>query len=601
MKPLKKIFKGLMPRFFITYLLVILLPTLLICYFLYTDNLKQARMVYINTKKESLISDQNYLENNFLYVEEKFNLFNNASGLSELLDGTCSGKRDVVYTYLKDVVPLTKLGQLNNPYIKQLNFYTVNETAVELLPQFLPLNSLFKEKISQQFSEEPSRELFRRFWRVEKIKNELQLTYYAGLMNSQISKITGVLSITCNSDLLKLFLNENSPDTATYIYWNGNLIYSYQDNKAFSHYLKTCEKTLLSSEEDTKVALDEKKGILQSRIHLEKQNINIIQLSKLPAGSFNIIPFSYNLLLFLILFLVSNIIMFLLVFYPLHNVSSLARHMGQTHSPKLLPYTGTITNDEVGELIREYNSMVERTINMSETLHKNELLLKNAQIETLQSQLNPHFFYGTLEIIRMIAESHSETLIAEIAYAFGNLMRYSLSREYFVSLDKEIEIVKQYTEIQQKRLGSRFSIQWNIDVSEKDWKCPKFVLFSMIENVIVHDVGRSRKKVNIEVDIRQIGNDLSITVANDGPGISTERLETIKYLRDHPEERKNMSSENNGRSIFNINDRLKLYYGGDYQFNITSEENVLTVCNVRFNIEPNNTAEINKANGGIQC
>jgi two-component system sensor histidine kinase YesM len=590
LKHFKKVFKGLMARFFITYLLVILFPTLLICNLLYTDNLKQSHFVYINTKRESLVSDQNYIENNFLYIEEKVNLFNNAAGLTELFDENLSKEEDVVYTFLKDVAPITKLSQLNNPYIKQLKFYTSNKTAVRVLPLFLSLDSLYNENISEQFKNDPSKELFKHFWRVENVNDELQLTYYAGLMNSQISKVNGALSITCNSSLLKLFLNENSPNTATYIYWNGQYIYSYQNNDVFSNYLNSVKKSLISNKNDTYVFLDEKNGILQSSIYLKKQNINIIQLSKLPEGSFNTSLFSSNILLFVMVFLFSNIIMFLLVFYPLHNVSSLARHMRQTHSPKLLPYSGKITNDEVGELIVEYNSLVERTIEMSETLHRNELLLKNAQIETLQSQLNPHFFYGTLESIRMIAEYHNETLIAEIAYAFGNLMRYSLSREYFVSIENEIEIVKQYTEIQQKRLGDRFSIRWDIDFSVNDWKCPKFVLFSMIENVIVHDVEHSRKKVNIDVNICQIGNDLSITVANDGPGISHDRLESILYLRDHPEERKNMSSRNNGRSIFNINDRLKLYYGNDYQFNITSQENVLTVCNVRFNIEPKNQA-----------
>ena len=132
--------------------------------------------------------------------------------------------------------------------------------------------------------------------------------------------------------------------------------------------------------------------------------------------------------------------------------------MKTTQSASLAPYTGKAGDNEVGDLISEYNAMAQRTNELSRTVHQNELLLRNAQIEMLQSQLNPHFFYGTLENIRMIAEMHGEKLIAEIAFAFGNLMRYSLSREYFVPLQKEMDIVAQYIEIQKKRLGNRFTV-----------------------------------------------------------------------------------------------------------------------------------------------
>jgi two-component system, sensor histidine kinase YesM len=305
----------------------------------------------------------------------------------------------------------------------------------------------------------------------------------------------------------------------------------------------------------------------------------------------------------ILLFALANIVLFPLLYRPLRNASLLARHMSRMHSHVLIPYSGPVSNDEVGNLIKEYNSLVERTNTTSETLRQKEILLRNAQIETLQSQLDPHFFYGTLESIRMVAEAHHETLIADIAYAFGNLMRYSLSREYFVPVQTEIDIVKQYLEIQKKRLGSRFTVSWNLQISSDGWICPKFVLFSMVENVIVHDISQTRKQVHIHIDIIQEEEDLSITVTNDGPGIPPERLARLQYLKDHPEERSSMSSQNNGRSIFNINDRLQLYYGSDYKFTVTSQEYVKTVCSIRFNMKPDSsqahTGEVYQ--GGIQC
>lgn len=598
-----KIFKGLIQRFFFIYLLVVLLPTLLLGNLLYSNDLKQVRSELINAKKESLMSDKYYLENQMEHIKDKYNQFKVSTALSDILEHGVNTPKNIMYLYIKDVSPVLISNKGNNSYIKQIRIYTSNETAEKVIPEFLPISELYQMNISKKFSDDPQKELFRQFWQVQSLNGELELIFYAGLMNSIYSKISGVLSITCNSKLFDLFLNEQHANTATYIYWNKQLIHSFQDNSEMHEFLTANEESILNSYNDIDVILHSSTNILQSSIRLSDQGIEIVQLSRLTSKSLMASAFSSSLLLCIFLFILSNVVLFPLLYRPLRNASLLARHMSQTRSPVLVPYSGPVSNDEIGNLIKEYNSMVERTNTMSYTISKNELLLRNAQIETLQSQLNPHFFYGTLENIRMIAEAHHETLIANIAYSFGNLMRYSLSREYFVPILTEIDIVKQYLEIQTERLGNRFSVNWNLEISTDEWICPKFVLFSMVENVFVHDISKTRQQVHIDIDIIQEEADLSITVTNDGPGIPPERLSKIQYLKDHLEERSTMSSQNNGRSVFNINDRLQLYYGSDYKFTITSEENIRTVCNVRFNIKLNEPQKLKEADygGEISC
>ena len=108
------------------------------------------------------------------------------------------------------------------------------------------------------------------------------------------------------------------------------------------------------------------------------------------------------------------------------------------------------------------------------------------------------------------------------------------------------------------------------------------ILFNMVENVFSHNVSKCRSFIQAAVILKKDGDDLIITVKNTGPGIPPERLAHLRYLLEHPRERDTMTSENNGRGIFNINDRLRLFYGGDYRLDIDSEENVLTVCSVRI-------------------
>lgn len=577
-------FNRLTTRFFLIYLFVVILPTFLLGIILYSDSKQQMLTKIINTEKESLMSDKYYIEYQFQYIEEKYNQFKVSDTLADVLENNISTPRDVMYTFVNDIRHLFISNQHNNPYIDQINIYSSNETAVEILPQFLGITELYDMDISQQFLEDPQKELFRQFWMVQNVDGELKLTFLAGFMNSIYSDISGVLSITCNDKLFELLLNGQNKNISTYIYWNNALIYSYNDNNEQRNYLLANEESFFNISSDIDVTFNSTNNILKNVIRLKDQNIIIVQLKDLSSESFMVSPFSTSFLVCALLFFLSNIILLPTVYLPLRNITLLAKHMKQTNSHKLIPYSGPVTNDEIGDLIKEYNSMVKRTNNMSDTIRKKELLLKNAQIEALQSQLNPHFFYGTLESIRMIAEAHQEELIADIAYTFGNLMRYSLSREYFVIMQKEIDIVKQYIEIQKKRIGDRFTVKWNINASTQDCFCPKFILFFMVENAIVHNVAKTRKHIDIDIDIIQKKNDISITVTNSGPGISAKRLAEIQYLLDHPEKRSSMSSKNNGRSIFNINDRLQLYYGSNYKFSIDSKENIKTVCNVRFNI-----------------
>ena len=214
-----KKFGSLLQRFFLTYLLVVLLPTLLLGMLLYSNDARQIRTELINAEKESLLSDKYYLENQLQYIEEKFDQFRVSSELASILNQNVSTPKNVMYTYVKDVATLIKSIQSYNPYIDRINIYTANSTAVEILPEFLPLSQLYEMDIfSEEFMTNPRRELYRQFWLAENIDGELKLVFLAGFMDALYSEITGVLSITCNSRLFNLLMNEQASDTSTYIF-----------------------------------------------------------------------------------------------------------------------------------------------------------------------------------------------------------------------------------------------------------------------------------------------------------------------------------------------------------------------------------------------
>ena len=89
-------------------------------------------------------------------------------------------------------------------------------------------------------------------------------------------------------------------------------------------------------------------------------------------------------------------------------------------------------------------------------------------------------------------------------------MRYSLSREYLVPIERELDVIRQYLSIQEKRLGNRFDVTWDIpDLTDK-WRCPKFSIFNMIENVFSHNVSKCKDFIHIHIII--VRNDLDMTI-----------------------------------------------------------------------------------------
>lgn len=559
-------------RLVVVYLLVLVLPISWLCYVVYDSASRGAREELTSMLFDSGYAERLSLQNQMQSVEMQYFQFRKNKSLRNVLDSTFNRERPVMYEYIKDIGELIYDFQSYSTAIEDILIYTSNNVAASILPAFYPIEELYNKPLSDAFVRNPQLELFRRFWVLETVDGQPKLTYYAGLVDTLQQRINGVLVIRCNQSLLNPLIQIADEDISVYVCQGKKLIYSrYASPEA----RETIESFADNFERDNIKVLFHNDQVLRA-LYLDQQDITIIRAQ--PQKSTILLPTSFWLAI--ALFVLLTALLFLAIFRPIHLILLLSKHMQQSHSTRLTPYSGKVGNDEVGQLVREYNSMVVRTNGLAARIQKSNALLRSAQIQVLQSQLNPHFFYGTLENIRMIAEVNNQKLIAEIAYAFGNLMRYSLSREYFVSLQKEIELVKQYIDIQAKRFGSRFSVSWLVDTLPHTWLCPKFVLFSMVENVFTHDISRTRQRVNIAISVQGERDTLTISVGNDGPGIESDRLATIRRLIDHPEERGSFASTNNGRSIFNISDRLKLYYGDDHYFSIDSEPGVRTLCSV---------------------
>jgi two-component system, sensor histidine kinase YesM len=236
-------------------------------------------------------------------------------------------------------------------------------------------------------------------------------------------------------------------------------------------------------------------------------------------------------------------------------------------------------NDEVGEVYADLNTMIESIQKLihevyEEKLQKEQLMSRQKEVEfkMLASQINPHFLYNTLETIRMKAHCNKQTEIASIVKMLAKLMRRNLEvGDKLVSLVSEIELVKNYLEIQKFRFGEKVSYEINILCDIEKYNVLPLLLQPIVENAFVHGLENKQGSGNILISVEEQDPYLLISVIDNGTGIEEEKLISINN-------RLNNFSISGSKSIgiSNVSQRIKLFYGDKYYMRIDSKVNIYT-------------------------
>ena len=234
--------------------------------------------------------------------------------------------------------------------------------------------------------------------------------------------------------------------------------------------------------------------------------------------------------------------------------------------------------DEIGNLITSYNLMVERIRELIEIVYRKnveqqalEISRKQAELNALQSQMNPHFIFNVLESIRMKSLMKQEYETAGIIEKLAELFRVVIQwNKDFVTIDEELRHVRKYLDIQKYRFGDRLDFTIHIEESCRERKIPKFGILTFVENACVHGIAQSIKGGNITICISKDNKQLYLEIMDSGNGIGKLELEKLKkYI-----ETASIEDIHGSKSIGILNTvvRLKLYYEGNMQVNIESTD-----------------------------
>ncbi len=215
----------------------------------------------------------------------------------------------------------------------------------------------------------------------------------------------------------------------------------------------------------------------------------------------------------------------------------------------------------------------EEKIAIEKKLLQEEIQHKEAEINFLQSQINPHFLYNTLECMNSIGALHEVPEIQEIAMSLSSLFRYSISGRKFVTLEEELRSVEDYLNIQRIRFLDRFTISLNYDSNVLKTKIIKFILQPIIENSIFHGLEPKVGKGELKVNCSQNSSFLDISVEDNGTGIEKETLDKLNSsLAESIPGKPLPAGEKRSIGLYNIQNRIKLVYGNYYGLKIESEK-----------------------------
>lgn len=221
---------------------------------------------------------------------------------------------------------------------------------------------------------------------------------------------------------------------------------------------------------------------------------------------------------------------------------------------------------EVEHLGKSIKNMLGRIKVLMSDLVAEHNAKRKSEFDTLQSQINPHFLYNTLDIIVWMIENENSDKAVNIVTALAKFFRISLSKgKNIITVKDEVEHVRNYLMIQNMRFKNRF--EYSIDVDEKvlSYSSLKLMLQPLVENAIYHGMEFMDGDGEIDVKVFKEDDSLYFTITDNGLGMSEDMVETLLSKDFVP------SKKGSGIGVKNVNERIKLYFGSEYGLKVESE------------------------------
>lgn len=279
------------------------------------------------------------------------------------------------------------------------------------------------------------------------------------------------------------------------------------------------------------------------------------------------------------MFVLLNVIIVLIfknkVYNPIVNVEKIIH--GLVDGDTDLKISSIGKSNPLYPLYSDLNLMTEKLKNLIGREYSANIMKKQAELDALQSQINPHFLYNTLETIRGQAITEGAEDIEIMTKALSDLFRYSISKNRnLVRLEEELKNVENYLMIQQYRFNNKFIFINNVDMDTLNYRVPKLLIQPIVENAVQHGLEIKEGKGTITISAYITEKRLIINIQDDGVGMSNNDVKKINDMLIKGQAVIEQSVSRTRIGLFNVNERIKLNFGENYGIRVYSAKDVGT-------------------------
>ncbi len=291
--------------------------------------------------------------------------------------------------------------------------------------------------------------------------------------------------------------------------------------------------------------------------------IGLVDYGDLTRDMHSILDFALVLLVFMVaLFLVFSFLFFRDILNPIDKLTKKMKIVEKGYFDTAIEIKG---NDEINNLGKSFNKMVSEIRKLINERDIKEKEKEKAEIEALQSQINPHFISNTLNSIRLMSMIAKADSIKNMTEAFMKLLTSTFGRKgVFNTIETEMDILSSYIYIMKVRFGDKFDVVFEIDENIRQFYILKLVLQPILENAILHGISDTEEKGVIRIKGCRLGENLMLEITDNGKGMTEEELNDLMS------EGYRNTKGFNGMGLMNVDRRIKLNHGDKYGLRIKS-------------------------------
>jgi two-component system, sensor histidine kinase YesM len=597
---------SLSKKLILSYVLIIAIPIIIFSFIAFKKFENSARNEIINKNMYQLELESVSINRNIETLENTAQMVASNRKLMDYITASQELSVEKLVEFNQDTYKNMLQLQYSNPNIRDINVFTNNKNINEIWPLVFYADRIknkdwYKKVINQKGKvlwniSQPGSDISD--LSVSQTQNWDNVVSLYRYVEYPQSTSTGIIRVSIPAKVLfpKMYNNANALDGQIYILDNENNIYTTNSNSLVIE--KGISKELIKEQFlKNKNSGNNSFNIYHNKSHMigvyrEIGSLGIYMLSVAsidPLLQYTSLIRNIFLTGTLVLIIILSIVTYFITSIILKRLYIIIQSMKRIQQGDFSVEIPVRSNDEIGELAHHFRKMLRKINELIQEAVNKRAATKEAELRALQTQIDSHFIYNTLENIKMMAEIEEQYKISDSITSLGAMMRYNMKwNSEYTTLSDEIDHIKNYLSLMNMRFENDIKLILNIDEKLMKHNLLKMSLQPIMENSVKHGLSNILDERQGQIDIKALveGSTLKIEVTDNGVGMELDKLLLLNEkitdvqkinIGDNPMDvNEHKKSSSAGIGLKNVNERIKLFYGIEYGIKVDSKVNLYT-------------------------